>query len=177
MPMLWPRDVACILSENAACAVFIDPLVPADQAEFWGWADDRCRGREVVVLETIRFHRRSREAVLARYSAATMAAEAAVPAYWGVEPHSLPATDETVFWIPEHRALVPGDVLIGTGGGGLSLCPQSWLEELSEQPTLADLRAAMGGLRELDVEMVLVSHGDPALRDGRAELARALDSP
>jgi len=157
--------------------VFIDPLVPADEAAFWSWADDRCRGREVVALETIGYHRRSREAVLARYSAATLAPGAAAPAHWGVEPHRLPATDETVFWIPEHRALVPGDVLIGTGGGGLSLCPESWLEELSEQPTLADLRAAVGVLYDLDIELVLVSHGDPALGDGRAELARALDSP
>jgi hypothetical protein len=175
--MLWPRDVACILYENADCAVLIDPLVPADEAAFWSWADDRCRGRKVVVLETIRFHRRSRDAVLARYPAATMGGESAVSPRWGVEPHSLPATEETVFWIPEHRALVPGDVLIGTGGGGLSLCPESWLEELSERPTLAQLRAAVGVLRDLDVEMVLVSHGDPALSDGRAELARALDSP
>ena len=175
--MLWPRDVACVLYENADCAVFIDPLAVADDGAFWSWADDRCRDREVVVLETIRFHRRSREAFLARYSAATMALQSAVPPRWGVEPHSLRATEETVFWIPEHRALVPGDVLIGTGGGGLSLCPESWLEELSEQPTLAELRAAVGLLRDLDVELVLVSHGDPALSDGRAELARALDAP
>jgi hypothetical protein len=157
--------------------VFIDPLVPGDEAAFWSWADDRCRGREVVALETIGYHRRSREAVLARYSAATLAPGAAAPARWGGEPHRLPATDETVFWIPEHRALVPGDVLIGTGGGGLSLCPESWLEELSEQPTLADLRAAVGVLCDLDIELVLVSHGDPALGEGRAELARALVSP
>ena len=111
--------------------MFIDPLAVADDGAFWSWADDRCRGREVVALETIRFHRRSREAFLARYSAATMAPQSAVPPRWGVEPHSLPATEETVFWIPEHRALVPGDVLLGTGGGGLSLCPESWLEELS----------------------------------------------
>ena len=166
-----------MLYENTHCAVFIDPLAIADDPAFWSWANDRCRDHEVVVLETIHFHRRSREAFLARYSATTLAADSACPPHWGVEPHRLPATDETVYWIPEHRALVPGDVLVGTGGGRLSLCAESWLEALSEQPTLAEMRAAVGTLGDLDVELVLVSHGDPALRDGRAELARALDAP
>ena len=157
--------------------MFIDPLAAPDDAAFWSWADDRCRDREVVVLETIGFHRRSRDVFLARYSAATIAPHAACPAHWGLEALSLPAADETVFWIPEHRALVVGDILLGTGGGGLSLCPESWLEDLSERPTLAEFRAAVSVLGELDVELVLVSHGDPALSDGRAALARALAAP
>ena len=166
-----------MLYENADCVVFIDPLEIADDPAFWSWADDRCRDHEVVVLETIHFHRRSREAFLARYSATTLEPESACPPHWGVAAHRPPATEETVYWIPEHRALVPGDVLVGTGGGALSLCPESWLQALSEQPTLAELRAAVGTLGDLDVELVLVSHGDPALSDGRAELARALDAP
>ncbi len=81
--MLWPRDVACVLHEHANCAVFIDPLAAPGDAAFWSWADDRCRDREVAVLETIRFHRRSREAFLARYSAATLAPHAACPGALG----------------------------------------------------------------------------------------------
>ena len=34
--------------------------------------------------------------------------------------------------------------------------------------------AALGVLSELDIELVLVSHGEPALRHGGAALARAL---
>jgi hypothetical protein len=32
-----------------------------------------------------------------------------------------------VYWLPTHRALVPGDVILGAAEGGLRLCPQSWL--------------------------------------------------
>ena len=159
-----------MLYEHGEHAVFFDPLAAEDDAAFWSWADERCRGREVAVLETIRFHRRSRERFIARYSAATEAPES-----WGVAPYAVAAADETVFWIPEHRALIPGDVLVGTGGGEVALCPPSWLESLSAVPTHEELREALGVLRELDAEPVLVSHGDPALRGGRAALARALE--
>jgi hypothetical protein len=37
-----------------------------------------------------------------------------------------------------------------------------------------DLRAALIPLLDLPIEMVLVSHGEPVLRDGHAELERAL---
>ena len=69
-----------------------------------------------------------------------------------------------------------GDVLVGTGGGELSLCPESWLEELSAPPTLGELRTALSVLGDLDAELVLVSHGDPAIGGGRAALARVLEA-
>jgi hypothetical protein len=159
-----------VLYETADRAVFFDPLAGEDDAALWSWADERCRGREVVVLETVVYHRRSREQFLARYSASTTAPPT-------VRGHAFPAADETIYWIGEHRAIVPGDLLIGTGGGALALCPESWLEDLSGRPTLAEVREALGVLRDLDADLVLVSHGDPALRDGRAALARALAAP
>jgi hypothetical protein len=168
-PTSWERDVGCVLYETAGRAVFFDPLAPEADAGFWSWADAGCRGREVVVLETIAYHRRSREAFLARYSASTEVPET-------VAAYAVPATDETVFWVPEHRALVPGDLLLGSGGGRLSLCPPSWLEESSGRPALSEVRDALGVLRELEVELVLVSHGEPALADGGDELARALSA-
>jgi glyoxylase-like metal-dependent hydrolase (beta-lactamase superfamily II) len=169
-PTVWPREVGCVLYTSAAGAVVIDPLAPTqDTAEFWRWADERCDGREVSVLETIGYHRRSREQVIARYGALTSA-----PAT--VEAHPLAGFEETVYWIPEHRALVPGDALITVPDGELRLCPQSWLDELgsSDERTLAGLRAALLPLCDLEVELVLVSHGEPTLRDGGAALRRAL---
>ena len=166
-PTSWPREVGCVLYETASHAVLFDPLAPEDDAGFWRWADERCRGREAVVLETIHYHRRSREKFLARYGAAT-----AVPD--GVVPFALAAFDETVYWIAEHRALVPGDSLVGAGDGELRLCPASWLA----RGTLDELRAALASaLLGLDVELVAVSHGEPALRGGGAALARALQAP
>ncbi len=32
-----------------------------------------------------------------------------------------------MYWLPEPRALVPGDLLIGDGEGGVRMCPESWL--------------------------------------------------
>jgi hypothetical protein len=174
-PTAWPREVGCVLYTTPSSAVFVDPLVPAqDAAAFWRWADERCAGREVSVLETIAYHRRSRDEVIARYTARTD-----VPA--AVSAHPLPAVRETVYWIPEHRALVPGDSLIAAPGGDLALCPQSWLDELgppgTAPPTQADLRAALLPLCELHAQLVLVSHGEPALDGAGAALARALALP
>jgi hypothetical protein len=168
----WPQEVGCVLYETATSVVLIDPLAPHEQAEeFWAWADERCRGREVSVLETIAFHRRSRDQVTSRYRARTSAPE-------GVEPLPLPGLPETLYWIPEHRALVPGDSLLGAGDGELRLCAQSWLDELTPRATVAALRDALNtALRGLDVEIVLVSHWEPVRHGGGTALARALRAP
>jgi len=169
----WPQEVGCVLYETATSAVLIDPLAPQEHADaFWAWADERCLGREVSVLETIPFHRRSCEEAISRYQADTTAPK-------GVEPRPLPGLPETLYWIPEHRALVPGDSLLGTDDGELQLCPQSWLDELTPRATVAQLRDALRtALRDLDdVDLVLVSHWEPVRRDGGAALERALRAP
>jgi hypothetical protein len=147
--------------------VLVDPLVPDD-----GWsvldALVRAHGPAVHVLTTLQWHRRSRAAVVERYGAQTSRARAAVPP--GVEPVRLPRTLETMVWLPGPRALVPGDRLIGGRRGGLRVCPRSWLPRV--EPVA--LRVALAVLLELPVEMVLVSHGRPVLRGGRAAIARAL---
>ena len=79
-----------------------------------------------------------------------------------------------MFWIPACGALVPGDRIMGAAGG-LRLCPESWLRYLSSGMSLAELGARLRPLLELPIESVLVSHGEPVLRNGRAVLASALD--
>ena len=76
--------------------------------------------------------------------------------------------DERVYWIPEHRALVFGDVVLGRGGG-LEL-PRTWIGEEHYDEVVEGLRP----LLDLPVERVLVTHGEPVLEDGRAALAAAL---
>ena len=82
-----------------------------------------------------------------------------------------------MFWLAEHRALVPGDRLVGARGGGLRLCPESWLRYLPREsrPSRAQLAARIRPLLDLPIERVLVSHGEPILSGGRHALARALD--
>ena len=166
-PAGWPREVGCVLYATTDHAVFIDPLAPVDDGAFWRWADERCQDREVVVLETIHFHRRSRDLFIERYSASTRA-----PSPVDTFPFAL--GDETMYWLVEHRALVPGDLLVVGEDGELSLCPDPWLEYLSAKPSAAAARAALAPLLQLDVDLVLISHGGPVREGGREALARAL---
>ena len=77
-----------------------------------------------------------------------------------------------MFWLPAVASLVAGDRLLGNGGGGVRLCPESWLADV--QVDRAGLGLLMRPLLELPIERVLVSHGEPVLHDARAALARAL---
>ena len=164
----WPEEVGCVLYHAPAAAVLIDPLVPD---ALWPALDERIAGRPVVVLTTMRFHGRSRDAVLERYGGAKVAHDGPMPA--GVEAVPVERFDETMYWLPGPRALVPGDRLLGDGAGGVRLCPASWLQYLPDDD-LGDLRAALLPLLDLPVEHVLVSHGEPVIGGGREAIARAL---
>jgi hypothetical protein len=166
----WDQYVGSVLYEGPDAAVFIDPLVPGDQDRFWSWADERVAGRRVVVLTTLGPHRRSREQVAQSYGASTSRAKRNLTS--GVEPIVLRGAGETMFWLPEHRTLVPGDRILGAPGGGLRLCPESWLYWV--RVNRDELRALLTPLLELPIERVLVSHGQPVLSGGAEALRRCL---
>jgi glyoxylase-like metal-dependent hydrolase (beta-lactamase superfamily II) len=171
----WPEVVGCVYYEGIDAVVLIDPLVPAEEADrFWDALDRDVEraGRPVVVLRTVHWHQRSIDEVVARYPGArawTPEGDDTLPA--GVEAHRVERADETLFWIEAHRALVAGDVLLGTDDDGLRVCPDSWLAEEFRGP---EFKASLRFLLELPIEIVLVSHGRPVLRDGRDALAAAL---
>ena len=160
-PADWPPDVGCVAYETGDVVALIDPLVDS-----WPPLDELVAGRPVAVLVTIDWHRRSSGEAIERYGASTEP-----PA--GVEAIAFPEAGETMFWLPGPRALVPGDRLLGSDGG-LRLCPDSWLRYLPSRIGLAELRQQLGRLLELPIEVVLVSHGEPVLSDGRDALADAL---
>lgn len=170
-PADWPEQVGCVAYETPEALVLIDPLVPQ---ELWPALDRLAEGRRVAVLTTIAFHRRSRDAVAERYGASTSRARKTLP--HSVETIPIPRAGETMIWIPEHAALVPGDRILGGRNGELRVCPDSWLGYLPSGITGADLREALRPLLQLPIELVLVSHGDPVLSAGREELHRALSS-
>jgi hypothetical protein len=126
----------------------------------------------VSILTTISFHRRSRDELAERYRASTSRAKPNLPL--GVESFPLRGAGETIFWLPDARALVPGDRVIGARGGGLRVCPTSWLRYLPSRMSSRELKKALRPLLDLPVERVLVSHGDPVLAGGRSALAAAL---
>jgi glyoxylase-like metal-dependent hydrolase (beta-lactamase superfamily II) len=94
----------------------------------------------------------------------------------GIRAFQTPRAAEVVYWLPDQQALAVGDVLLGAGAKPrptdepLRLCPERWLGK----GTHDDLRGSLQPLLDLPVERVLVSHGKPILRDGRAALAAVL---
>ena len=164
----WPQEVGSVYYEAPDATVLFDPLVPAERDRFFAALDRDVerRGLPVTLLLTVEWHARSSDELRERYNAG-----ADLPA--GVEPFAIPEVDETLWWLPEHRALVAGDVLLGSENGGVRVCPDSWLDGRS---TPASVRDALRPLLDLPVERVLVSHGDPVLEHGRVALERALNS-
>ena len=188
----WKEDVGCVYGETPDGVVLVDPLVPPEDTDrFWKALDrdSERTGGGVHVLVTIFWHTRHTSAMVERYSArvwapsrgrAAIARRAGVvtdvfrpgdPLPGGVQAFPTARATEVVYWIPEHRALVPGDVLLGDEHGGVRMCPASWLPAGTTQVKLAE---SLRPLLELPVERVLVSHGAPVLADGRAALAAAL---
>jgi glyoxylase-like metal-dependent hydrolase (beta-lactamase superfamily II) len=190
----WREVVGSMYVEADDAIVLVDPLVPEDPGDaerFWRALDrDVSRARVPVhVVVTVFWHARSSAEVVRRYGGRLHAAATArapverrthavtdvfrpgdrLPA--GVQALPSGRATEVVLWIPAHAALVPGDVLLGADGGGLRLCPTSWLPPRVGH---AELRAVLAPLLELPVERVLVSHGEPVLEDGRARLRDAL---
>jgi glyoxylase-like metal-dependent hydrolase (beta-lactamase superfamily II) len=175
----WGPAVASVYAELPVALVLVDPLVPTDEEErFWEALDRDVEraGRPVYVLLTVHWHERSVEAVLERYKATLWRPEEKVDLPVGVEPIVVEGSDwkEAMFFLEPHRALVVGDLLIGADGG-LEL-PIKWFpvaeQDWARSELKEDLRAR---LSPLDVELVLVSHGEPVLADGDAALAQALE--
>ena len=166
----WDPDVGCVYCELDGGIVTVDPLVPTETMErdrFWRALDrDVERLGAPVVLTTVSDHVRSAAAVVERYGAA----DRTVDDVAGVDAIATARFEEIVYWLAPYRALVAGDVLLGDDAGGVRVCPDDWCEGLDHDAVWASLRP----LLELPVEFVLVSHGEPVLRGGRAALARAL---
>ena len=171
-PADWPAEVGSVAYETEETLVLVDPLLAADDDSVERFIDERARRRHVHILTTVPWHRRSRAELAARYGAETSRAKRNLPP--GVETISIRRAGETMIWIPEYGALVPGDRILGDGAGGVRLCPESWLRYLPSGLRLSELRAELKPLLELPIELVLVSHGEPVLEQAHDALAAAL---
>ena len=168
----WKQQVASLALETRDDGlVLIDPLAPPAELRS---ADH--------VLITVFWHGRSTRDLDARVWAPTRSAQplrnrgvdvtepfrAGDELPGGIQAFRTARVSEVVYWLPEQRAVVAGDVLLGSP---LRLCPESWLGKATHD----DLRESLRPLLDLPVERVLVSHGDPVLDGGEQALAAVLE--
>jgi glyoxylase-like metal-dependent hydrolase (beta-lactamase superfamily II) len=170
----WKEDVGCVAVDTDDGLVLIDSLDPPREL-----------GRADHALVTVFFHARSTQArhVWAEQRLVRRLASRGIevdrpfsvgdPLPGGIQVFQTARKSEVVYWLPQHGAVVVGDVLLGAGAKPhatdepLRLCPEGWLEGATHD----DLRASFEPLLELPVSRVLVSHGEPVLEDGGRALA------
>jgi glyoxylase-like metal-dependent hydrolase (beta-lactamase superfamily II) len=177
----WEQDVGSLAVETSDGVVLIDPIDPPPELRnpaqvlitvFW-------HGRTTGDLDAGRVWAPTRSArpLENRGVRVTDRFRAGDELPGGIQAFQTPRVSEVVFWLPEQRAVVVGDVLLGAGAKPgatsepLRLCPEGWL---GSKGTHDDLRASLRPLLDLPVEQVLVSHGEPVLRDAKAALGTVL---
>jgi glyoxylase-like metal-dependent hydrolase (beta-lactamase superfamily II) len=176
----WEQEVASVALDGGEGLTLFDPLDPPAGLRrpdhvlltvFW-------HGRSTRDLAAGRVWASSRSAGPLRNRGVNVTdvfrAGDELPA--GIRAVQTARVNEVVFWLPDQRAVVVGDVLLGAGAkpratqDPLRLCPERWLGKA----THADLRATLRPLLELPVELVLTAHGEPVLSGGRDELKKVL---
>ena len=107
----WEQEVGCVYYEAPGAVVLIDPLVPMEDRDRFYRALDRDverAGLPVRVLVTVDDHR----ALAGELASATAGRSASCRR---ASSGARRARDERVYWIPEHAALVFGDIVVGAG--------------------------------------------------------------
>ena len=147
--------------DTGACVVLFDPIDPP------AGVDESVDGRDVAVLLTAEWHRRSADRCVARYGGRIFEPHGHVPA--GVERRATYYDGEHAYWLPRHAALVVGDAFLNERGFSVQ---DEWLPDgVTREQMLAGLRR----LLELPVELILVTHGDPVTENARDALRAVLD--
>jgi hypothetical protein len=176
----WEEDVGSLAVETSDGLVLIDPIEPPRDVQkpdhvlvtvFWHGRSTGELGAERVWAPT-----RSAQPLRNRGVDVTDAFRETDALPGGIRAFQTARVAEVVYWLPDQKAVVVGDVLLGAGAkphatsDPLRLCPERWLGKASHK----DLRESLRPLLELPVERVLVSHGEPVLRDGKRALGAVL---
>jgi glyoxylase-like metal-dependent hydrolase (beta-lactamase superfamily II) len=176
----WDEEVRSYAYDAGPTLVLLDPISPPSMV------NELRGGKDVAILLTVHWHKRSSRELVEELGAIVFTPEASLERTevsakpyrlgdelpGGVVAQNAYYPEEMIFWIPRHRAIVAGDVLLG-GERGLRVQPDSWLPE---GVTPEALREALRPLLELPIELVLLTHGDPVNEDARMALAHALEA-
>jgi hypothetical protein len=193
-PGQFGSEVASFALSAGHETILIDPLLPPEPGPVLDLIE-RQLGERLAILITVPYHVRSSEEIRRRFrgqvettiwghqACRKRLSEAAgfhpfepgdeLPA--GASAHRIgkPRRHETPLHLPSHGALVFGDAVVEVDGALRVWSDRSVDADVSRfyrerfNPTLEPLL-------ELDFDRVLVTHGEPVLEGGRAELAQAL---
>jgi hypothetical protein len=167
-------EVGCFAVRDGGRTVLIDPLLDDAVAE---QLDALIEGAVTVAI-TIPYHVRSAAEAARRWDARIvghpdlarrlpgLTVEEAAP---GVRPFPIPRHKERPVEVA--RAVAFGDRIVGVDSG-----LRVWAQREFGERHRNRLRRYLQPLLEHDFERVLVTHGAPVLKDGRAALAAALDA-
>jgi hypothetical protein len=191
-PSGFGDEVAAFALKTDGVGLLIDPLLPSEPDPVLDLVDELAAGG-LAILITVPYHVRSAEELWRRHRADCTiyghpaAAErledrsgfepiepgVALPA--GVSAHAVgsPRRHERPLFIPSHEALAFGDTVIEVDGA-----LRVWEDKPTDERRTRWYRdrfiPTLEPLLDLEPERVLVTHGEPVLENGRAELASAL---
>ena len=188
-PGEWGSQVASFALDAGDVTLLIDPLVPDDAVQ--EQLDARVRDR-VAILITIPYHTRSAESLSERYGATIHGhpavakrlnkarlepIEGDLPGGARAFPVGRPRRHEMPIHLPSHKALAFGDAVVTTPEGDLRLWHFDRVDAERTRWYRERFVPTLQPLRKLGLERILVTHGEPVLRDGSAALRAALEAP
>jgi len=193
-PGEFGKEVACFAVDAGDDTLLIDPLLPDDSGPVFGLVDD-ILGDRLVLLVTVPYHVRSAEEIWRRYrgqAETTIHGHAAAAKRLsdtsgfreidpdaelpgGVTAHRIgkPRRQEMPLHLPSHRALVFGDAVVEVDGS-LRVWADRKIDQKVERFYRERFNPTLQPLLELDFQRVLVTHGQPVMKNGQDELRATL---
>jgi len=197
-PEWHPGDFGSEVASFAVAAngdlLLIDPLLPPEPLAVLDLIDGLL-GKRLAILISVPYHVRSSEELWRRYRDQTDCTiwghaacakrlgdragfreiELGVPLPTGVSAHAIgrPRRQETPLYLPSQRALAFGDA-VAEVDSKLRVWSTGKVDDRRARWYRERFNPTLEPLLELEFDRVLVTHGQPVMADGRAELRAAL---
>ena len=193
-PGEFGREVACFALQPGDDAMLIDPLLPPDAEPVLDLIESIIAER-LSILITIPYHVRSSAEIRGRFESEAETTIWGHPACAkrlddtsgfrelepgtelpaGVTAHHIgkPRRHEMPLHLPSHKALAFGDAVAAVDGR-LVVWATAKVDEKMERFHRERFNPTLEPLLELDLDRVLVTHGEPVMKAGRKQLEAAL---
>jgi hypothetical protein len=195
-PGEFGAEVASFALKAGDDALLIDPLLPPEPERVLELVDGLVADR-LAILITIPYHVRSSEELWRRYKGRADAAiwghkaaanrledkagfseiepGAELPAGITAQAIGKPRRYEMPLHIPSHKALAFGDAVV-EHDGALRVWSTDQVDDERARFYRERFNPTLEPLLELDVERILVTHGEPVLQEGAERLRAALEA-